>query len=52
MLDIITAALSSSITLTFALAIIPAALALLVSLFMGRSKLDPSQADEEYVGGH
>lgn len=52
-LDIITTALSTSITFTFALAIIPAALALLVSLFMGRSKLDPSQEEgEAYAGGH
>jgi hypothetical protein len=49
-LGVITESLSSSITLTFALAIIPAALALLVSFFMGNSKLDPS-AEEQFEGG-
>ncbi|MBW5449382.1 DHA2 family efflux MFS transporter permease subunit [Cohnella sp. CFH 77786] len=44
--------LSSSITFTFALAIVPAVLALLVSLFMGRSKLDPQAQSGEYSGGH
>nr|WP_276311093.1 MDR family MFS transporter [Paenibacillus nanensis] len=49
-LNVITESLSSSITFTFAMAVIPAALALLVSFFMGRSKLDPS-AEEQVEGG-
>ncbi|WP_261800219.1 MDR family MFS transporter [Paenibacillus sp. PAMC21692] len=54
-LDTIVSALSSSITLTFAIAIVPAALALLGSFFMGRSKLDPSavaEGDKVHSGGH
>lgn len=50
-LGVITESLSSSITFTFALAIIPAALALLVSCFMGSSKLDPS-AEEQLEGAY
>jgi EmrB/QacA subfamily drug resistance transporter len=42
-LDQISHALSSSIVYSFALAIIPAVLALVVALFMGNSKLDPQE---------
>lgn len=51
-LDTITGALSTSITLTFALAAIPAALALCVAFFMGRSKLDVSAIAEGEEGQH
>jgi EmrB/QacA subfamily drug resistance transporter len=52
-LDKISAMLSSSITQTFAWAIIPAVLALLVSLFMGRTKLDQTaEQQQEYTSGH
>ncbi|REK74354.1 MDR family MFS transporter [Paenibacillus paeoniae] len=51
-LDVITSALSSSITLIFALAAIPAALALFVAFFMGRSKLDLSAIAEGEEGEH
>ncbi|MFD0589578.1 MDR family MFS transporter [Paenibacillus sp. GCM10027627] len=51
-LDLITASLSSSITFTFVLAIVPAGLALAVAFFMGSSKLDPATAEGgEYSGG-
>jgi len=49
----ITKMLSSSIVYTFAWAIVPAALALLASFFMGRTKLDASaEGKEEYAAGH
>ncbi|MHA6482279.1 MFS transporter [Paenibacillus sp. strain BS8-2] len=54
-LDTITHELSSSITFTFMIAIVPAALALLGSFFMGRSKLDPSavaEGEHAHTGGH
>nr|WP_282570472.1 MDR family MFS transporter [Paenibacillus sp. L3-i20] len=53
-LNAITSSLSSSITFTFALAIIPAALALVVVCFMGNSKLDPTfdGKDHEQSAGH
>ncbi|MFC5702839.1 MDR family MFS transporter [Cohnella faecalis] len=51
-LDKITDILSSSIVNTFAWAIIPAVLALVVSLFMGRSKLDPAAEQEAYNASH
>ncbi|BBH20390.1 MFS transporter [Paenibacillus baekrokdamisoli] len=41
--------LSSSIVYTFAWAIVPVLLALLASLFMGRTKLDASAEPNEYV---
>ncbi|WP_123039377.1 MDR family MFS transporter [Cohnella candidum] len=50
-LDKITDSLSSSIVYTFAWAIIPAVLALLVALFMGRSRLDPNEMQGQ-MGGH
>jgi MFS family permease len=49
LLDKITEMLSSSIVSTFALAIIPAVLALLTAFFMGRQKLDSSAEVEEYA---
>jgi EmrB/QacA subfamily drug resistance transporter len=54
-LDTIVGELSSSITFTFMIAIVPAALALLGSLFMGGSKLDPSavaEGEHAHTGGH
>jgi EmrB/QacA subfamily drug resistance transporter len=51
-LDPITKMLSSSIVYTFAWAIVPAVLALVISFFMGRTKLDASAQAEEYAGGH
>ncbi|WP_276358336.1 MDR family MFS transporter [Cohnella caldifontis] len=52
-LDRISSLLSSSITHTFAWAIIPVVLALLVSFFMGRTKLDPQEMQSaEYSAGH
>ncbi|MFC4778212.1 MDR family MFS transporter [Paenibacillus sp. GCM10023252] len=50
--DKIADALSSSITYTFAWAILPAVLALLVSLFMGRQKLEVEEGSQDYAGGH
>ncbi|MBH5318658.1 MFS transporter [Paenibacillus sp. GSMTC-2017] len=50
-LNTITSELSSSITYTFALAIVPAVLALLIAFFMGNSKLDHSLEEKEYAGG-
>ncbi|KAI7253638.1 hypothetical protein KC345_g11351 [Hortaea werneckii] len=47
----ITDGLSSSITSTFAWAVIPAALALLAACFMGRQKMDAS-AEEQLPSGH
>jgi EmrB/QacA subfamily drug resistance transporter len=47
-LDKITAVLSSSIVYTFAWAIIPAVLALVVALFMGRTKMITSSDQQEY----
>ncbi|QMV41003.1 MDR family MFS transporter [Cohnella cholangitidis] len=52
-LNPITKMLSSSIVYTFAWAIIPAVLALVVAFFMGRQKLDASaEGKEVYVSGH
>ncbi|MDF2837529.1 MAG: drug resistance transporter, EmrB/QacA subfamily [Paenibacillus sp.] len=54
-LDTIVGELSSSITFTFMIAIVPAALALLGAFFMGRSKLDPSaeaEGEHAHAGGH
>jgi MFS family permease len=51
-LDAITNAMSSSIVQTFAWAVIPAVLALLISFFMGKDKLNPADQQDEYVGGH
>ncbi|MFC3745973.1 DHA2 family efflux MFS transporter permease subunit [Paenibacillus sp. GCM10012306] len=48
----ITEGLSSSIAHTFAWAMIPAALALLASFFMGRQKMDASAAGDSAVSGH
>jgi len=48
----ITGWLSSSIVHTFAWAIVPAALALIVSLFMGREKLDPAAEQEAFAASH
>jgi MFS family permease len=48
----ITEMLSSSIVSTFAWAIIPAVLALLAALFMGRKKLDATAESPEYASGH
>lgn len=48
----ITEGLSSSITHTFAWAVVPAALALLASFFMGRQKMDASAAGDSPVSGH
>lgn len=46
-LDTITYTLSSSITSTFAWAIIPAALALAAAMFMGRTRFDPTAELED-----
>jgi len=51
-LETIARALSESIVLTFLLALIPAALAFAAALAMGREKLDPTQQDGEFAGGH
>jgi hypothetical protein len=51
-LNPITKMLSSSIVYTFAWAVIPAVLALVVSFFMGRQKLDASAEGKEYASGH
>lgn len=54
-LDTIVGELSSSITFTFMIAIVPAALALLGAFFMGKSKLDPSAeagGEHAHAGGH
>jgi EmrB/QacA subfamily drug resistance transporter len=51
-LDKISAALSSSIVYTFAWAIIPAVLALIVALFMGRSKMVTSAEQQEFSASH
>ncbi|GGD94068.1 MDR family MFS transporter [Paenibacillus nasutitermitis] len=51
-LDKISLALSSSITHTFAWAIIPALLAFLVAFAMGRSKLDPSSEGQGSHAAH
>ncbi|MFF2908234.1 MDR family MFS transporter [Paenibacillus sp. NPDC057934] len=48
----ITEGLSSSITHTFAWALVPAALALLASFFMGRQKMDASAAGDSAASGH
>jgi EmrB/QacA subfamily drug resistance transporter len=48
----ITEMLSSSIVYTFAWAIVPAVLALLAALFMGRKKLDSTAESPEYASGH
>lgn len=48
----ITEGLSSSIANTFAWAVIPAALALLASFFMGRQKLDASAEGKVQTPGH
>jgi hypothetical protein len=50
-LDKVIEALSSSIVYTFSWAIIPAVLALLVTLFMGRKKYDINE-QHEYTGSH
>jgi EmrB/QacA subfamily drug resistance transporter len=52
MLPHITDALSSSITYTFAWAIIPASLALISALFMSKEKLDPELEKEAYSASH
>jgi hypothetical protein len=51
-LGLIASNLSSSVTHTFAWAIIPVALALIVSMFMGRTKLDPTAETGERAVGH
>ncbi|TCM96400.1 EmrB/QacA subfamily drug resistance transporter [Paenibacillus sp. BK033] len=52
-LDKIIHSLADSIVGTFAWAIIPAVLALIVSFFMGRSKLDPNaEMEQQSFGGH
>lgn len=51
-LDTITHALSSSIVQLFAWAVIPAALALVASFFMGREKMVVGEEQGEYTGGH
>jgi len=48
----ITEGLSSSIANTFAWAVIPAALALLASFFMGRQKMDASAEGKDQAPGH
>ena len=48
----VSGALSSSIVFTFAWAIIPSALALFFSLFMGRQKLIPTTEQGEYAPSH
>jgi hypothetical protein len=51
-LDSITHALSSSIVQLFAWAVIPAALALIASFFMGKEKMVVGEEQHEYTGGH
>ena len=51
-LDSITHALSSSIVQLFAWAVIPAALALVASFFMGKEKMVVGEEQGEYTGGH
>ncbi|MNP77279.1 Multidrug resistance protein 3 [compost metagenome] len=48
----ITTGLSSSIVNTFAWAVIPAALALLASFYMGRQKMDASAEGDVQASGH
>ncbi|MBD2869349.1 MDR family MFS transporter [Paenibacillus arenilitoris] len=47
-----TGGLSSSIVFTFAIGIIPAAIALAVAFMMGREKLDPAAEAEQYAAAH
>ena len=51
-LESITQALSSSIVQLFAWAVIPAALALIASFFMGKEKMVVGAEQHEYTGGH
>ena len=51
-LDKVTEALSSSIVYTFAWAIVPAVLALAVSIFMGRQRLDYSAERQHNQASH
>lgn len=51
-LNKITEGLSSSIAFTFAWAIIPAVIGLAAAFFMGRDKLERTEGEGEFAGGH
>ncbi|WP_127585467.1 MDR family MFS transporter [Paenibacillus koleovorans] len=51
-LDKITTTLSSSITYTFAWAIVPAVIAVIAALVMSKEKLDPETEGQGFSGGH
>ncbi|MFC4099231.1 MDR family MFS transporter [Paenibacillus xanthanilyticus] len=51
-LDKVTEGLSSSITFTFAIGVIPAALALVCAWIMSKERMDPAAEEAEYAASH